>query len=337
MQFFQSMNTFCRKSSYMSTNDTWLEMYRVVLMRFNTQHIWSAFLHIENRYCVREALLEKFLVFDDQFCYTEDGVRNRLSSFCVVLWLGPNRPPYPLTLSVSAVTVSWTNALFSICPVQLHVWVSWSTGRSTVLQGATLVFWSLLLGVSHSTRTILTQWVGTFDSIAFLFRFVQFVHCWITRNKQGMTSCFYSHGKTWLITAACSVLCRTSSVRRRGWQMPCMAVQFLSYQEWSTLWEDIKSWTSNLIWMNILRNIVDVGCLSFLDQLKDPECNETQKGALSITLREIGNLHYDSSSICAITGPPGTGMSTCISLLVGSILYHTFGGHIHGRKLINSL
>lgn len=89
--------------------------------------------------------------------------------------------------------------------------------------------------------------------------------------------------------------------------------------------EEISSTTDE----NVLREAEDEGCLQYLDKLKENQCNQSQKKALLTSLREMGTMEYNSASVYLIVGPPGAGKSTCISLLVGSILHHSLAGHFH--------
>lgn len=87
-----------------------------------------------------------------------------------------------------------------------------------------------------------------------------------------------------------------------------------------------------------LREGVDVGCLNYLDSLTDRQCNDTQKNAILMCLKEMRSLSYETSSMSAIVGPPGTGKTTCIGLLVGTLLHHAEAGHIlPGAEEINLL
>lgn len=76
-----------------------------------------------------------------------------------------------------------------------------------------------------------------------------------------------------------------------------------------------------------LRLGVDGGCLQYLDGLSEQECNPSQKNSLLMILREMGGLVKGSSSFSLVVGPPGTGKTTTIALLVGALLFHSTSGH----------
>lgn len=87
-----------------------------------------------------------------------------------------------------------------------------------------------------------------------------------------------------------------------------------------------------------LRSGVDSDVLEYLQSLTERSCNDSQKKSILMCTIEMGSPSVGFSSMCAIVGPPGTGKTTSIRLLVGALLHPKEVGHIGtGEKEINLL